>query len=62
MTAKFPDRARIIRYEDMVTDPAGALRVAADLCGIPMGDKALPPTGDDRGAAEHYRHLMGAAK
>ena len=33
LAAKLPDRVRIINYEDMVTDPAGALRVAAELCG-----------------------------
>jgi len=60
LTERLGDRARIIHYEEMVTDPAGALREAADLCGLPMTDGPLPPIGDDRGCAEPYRELMAA--
>ena len=48
-------------YEEMIADPAGALRVAADLCGLPMRDGPLPALGDDRGCAEPYRQFMAAA-
>jgi hypothetical protein len=58
LAAKLPDHVRIIRYEDMVVDPAGALRVAADLCGLEMTGKPLPPIGDDRGCAEPYREFI----
>lgn len=61
LAEKLPDYVRIIRYEDMVMDPAGALRVAADLCGVPMHDKPLPAIGDDRGCAEPYRQFMAEA-
>jgi tetratricopeptide (TPR) repeat protein len=61
LAEKLPDIVRIIHYEDMVADPAGALRVAADLCGLPMHDGPLPPTGDDRGCAEPYRQFMATA-
>lgn len=61
MAVKLPDHVRVIRYEDMVADPAGALRVAADLCGLAMTDKLLPPIGDDRGCAEPYKQFMAAA-
>ena len=44
----------------MVADPASALRVAADLCGLPMTDAPLPAIGDDRGCAEPYRQFMAA--
>jgi hypothetical protein len=50
----------VIRYEDMVADPAAALRAAADLCGVPMTDRPLPVLGDDRDAAAPYRQFMAA--
>jgi Flp pilus assembly protein TadD len=58
MAAKLPNHVRIIRYEDMVADPAAALRIAADLCKLPMVGKPLAPIGDDRGCAEPYREFM----
>lgn len=58
MAEKLPDHVRIINYEDMVDDPAGALKVAAELCGLPLPDGPAPPIGDDRGCAEPYRKLM----
>ena len=60
LAERLGDRARIIHYEEMVADPAGALRVAADLCGLDMPDGPLPPIGDDRGCAEPYRELIAA--
>jgi Flp pilus assembly protein TadD len=62
MAAKLPDIVRIVRYEDMVADPAAALRVAAELCDLPMTDKPLPPVGDDRGCAEPYKNFMAEAQ
>jgi tetratricopeptide (TPR) repeat protein len=61
MAEKLPDAVRVIRYEDMVEDPAGALAVAAELCGLPMPDEPVPTVGDDRGCAEPYRDLIAAA-
>jgi tetratricopeptide (TPR) repeat protein len=60
LAEKFPDIVRVVRYEDMVTDPPAALRAAADLCGLPMVHGSLPAIGDDRGSAEPYRQLMAA--
>jgi tetratricopeptide (TPR) repeat protein len=60
MSEKYPDITRVIHYEDIVANPAGALRVAADLCDLPMHDRPLPSPGDDRGCAEPYRQLMAA--
>jgi tetratricopeptide (TPR) repeat protein len=54
LAEKLPPIARIIRYEDMVADPRGALQVCAELCGLPMTDAALPDIGDDRGCAAPY--------
>ena len=36
LAQKLPNIVRVIRYEDMVADPATALRAAADLCGLPV--------------------------
>lgn len=61
MAQKLPDHVRVVHYEDMVTDPAGALRVAADLCGLSWPDGPVPVVGDDRGCAEPYRKLMASS-
>jgi tetratricopeptide (TPR) repeat protein len=61
MAQKFPDIVRVINYEDMVADPAAALRTAAEICGLPMNDEPLPPIGEDRGCAEPYREFMAAS-
>jgi len=60
LAQKLPDIVRVIRYEDMIADPAAALRMAAELCGLPAHDGPLPPLGDDRGCAAPYRQLMAA--
>lgn len=61
LAEKLPQAARVIRYEDMVSDPRGALQAAADLCGLSVGDAALPDIGDDRDCAAPYRAAMAAA-
>jgi tetratricopeptide (TPR) repeat protein len=61
LAAKIPQVVRIIRYEDMVADPAAALRVAAELCELSVTAGVLPAVGDDRGCAEPYRALLAAA-
>jgi hypothetical protein len=60
MAAKLPDIVRTIRYEDMVANPSAALRVAAELCELPMPSEPPPAIGDDRGCAEPYREFMTA--
>jgi hypothetical protein len=60
MAEKFPNIVRVIRYEEMIADPAAASRIAAQMCGL------APPAGPpqtlagDIGCAEPYRHLMAA--
>jgi tetratricopeptide (TPR) repeat protein len=58
LAKKLPDIVRVIEYEDMVANPAAAVRVAADLCGLPKTDGPLPKVGDDRGCAEPYRDFI----
>jgi tetratricopeptide (TPR) repeat protein len=58
---KFPDVVRVIQYEDMVADPAAALRTATELCGLPTPAGPVPAVGSDRGCAEPYREWMTAA-
>jgi tetratricopeptide (TPR) repeat protein len=60
LTQKFPEIVRIVHYEDMVTDPTAAVRLAAELCGLPMSDGPLPAVGDDRGCAAPYLQFMAA--
>ena len=61
MASKFPDIVRVINYEDMVLNPAGAVAVAAELCGLPTSDEPLPAIDTDCGCAVPYRRLMAAA-
>jgi tetratricopeptide (TPR) repeat protein len=60
MAKKFPDIVRIINYEDMVANPAAAVRVAASLCGLSQTDGPLLDVGDDRGCAEPYHDFITA--
>jgi len=60
LAQKLPAIVRVIRYEDMVADPAAALRTAADLCSLRMNDRPLPALGDDRNAAASYRQFITA--
>jgi tetratricopeptide (TPR) repeat protein len=57
---KFPRLVRVVWYEEMVTDPAGTLRIVAEFLGMPVTDGPLPPVGDDRGCAAPYSRLMAA--
>jgi hypothetical protein len=61
LAQKLPSIVRVIQYEDMIADPAGARRVAAELCGVAVPDAPPPALGDDRGCAAPYRELMAAA-
>jgi tetratricopeptide (TPR) repeat protein len=60
MATKFSDIVRVIDYEDMIANPAAAVRVAANLCGLSKTDGPLPEVGDDRGCAEPYHDLIRA--
>ena len=58
LAEKLPDIVRVIHYEEMIAHPASALRVAAELCSIPMTERSLPDVGDDRDCAAPYRQFM----
>ena len=57
LAEKFSDIARVIRYEAMVGDPIGALRVIADLCGLAMPERS-PAVSGDVDCAAPYRELI----
>ncbi len=57
LAEKYSDIARVIRYEDMSTNPAGALQVIAGLCRLPIPDKK-PILSGDVDCAAPYRELM----
>jgi len=58
LAEKLPSISRIIHYEYMVADPAGARQVAADLCELSASHSSLPEVGDDRGCGKPYREMM----
>ncbi len=58
LAAKLSDISRVVRYEEMVDDPARAVETVADLCGLIASGEPLPQIGDDRGCANPYRQLM----
>jgi tetratricopeptide (TPR) repeat protein len=60
LAEKVPNIVRVIHYEDMVANPAAALRTALELCGLAMPTKPVPEIGDDRGCASPYREFMAA--
>jgi hypothetical protein len=49
-----------MHYEDMVADPAAALHMAAELCGLDTPAAPVLAVGDDRGCAGPYRQLLAA--
>lgn len=53
--------SRVVAYEDVIADPAAALKMAAELCGLEPAPGPPPALGDDRGCAEPYRDMMEAA-
>ena len=57
LAEKFSNIARVIRYEDMIGDPIGALRVLADLCGLAMPERP-PAVSGDVGCSAPYRELI----
>ena len=61
LAARMPGISRVLQYEEMVEDPRAALRIAADLCGLPPPAKLLPEIGDDRGCARPYLDKMETA-
>jgi tetratricopeptide (TPR) repeat protein len=61
LAAKLPDVSRVITYEEIVADPSDAIRVAADLCGLPIDHGPIPDIGDDRGCAEPYAEFLKPA-
>jgi tetratricopeptide (TPR) repeat protein len=61
LAEKLPVISRVIQYEDIIADPAAALRLAADLCGLAVKDGPLPEHGDDRNCAAPYRALITTA-
>ncbi|MEO8559850.1 MAG: sulfotransferase, partial [Rhodospirillales bacterium] len=61
LAARLPDIARVVSYEEMVADPAGAVQIAATLCGLPKPEQPLPAIGDDRNCAAPYRDRFSAA-
>jgi hypothetical protein len=58
MAERFPNIVRVIRYEDMVTDPAAALRTAAELCGLSLSEVPVSTVSGDPGCAAPYRQFM----
>lgn len=58
LQALYPDIARVLYYEDMVSDPDSALRTVAELCGLPEPAHAAHPVSDDRTCSKPYRAWM----
>ena len=45
LAEKLPNILRVIRYDDMIADPAAALRTAADFCGRARAGTAAAGAG-----------------
>ncbi len=54
LAERLPDVSAVIRYEDMICEPAEALGSVARLCGAKLPSGPLPQLGDDRGCAVPY--------
>jgi len=58
MAEKFPNIVRVIRYEDVIADPAAALRTAAELCGLAVPEGPVSAVAGDPECAAPYRQFM----
>lgn len=58
MVEKFPRIVRVIRYEDMITDPATASLTTAELCGLLVSERPAGTVTGDLECAVPYRHFM----
>ncbi len=58
LAEKLPGIVRVVQYEELVTDPASTLALAAELCGLQPGDQSPPLLGDDRNCAGPYQHWL----
>lgn len=58
MRERFPKIVRVIHYDDMVLDPGEALRVAAELCGLPRWSGQVPAVAGDVGCARPYQQFI----
>jgi tetratricopeptide (TPR) repeat protein len=55
---KAPGVVRVVRYEDIVCEPAALLRATCELCSLPWFPESVPQPADDRGCAAPYRTFM----
>lgn len=58
MAEKFSNIVRVISYEEMVSNPAAALRTVAELCGLPLPEGPVSTVAGDPGCAAPYRRFM----
>lgn len=61
MAERFPRIVRVINYEDMVVNPGEALRIAAELCGLPSWSGQIPAVVGDVGCARPYQQFISDA-
>jgi tetratricopeptide (TPR) repeat protein len=61
LIAKLPKITCVVAFEDLICDPAAALKAVAELCGVSADHGPLPTIGDDRGCAAPYRSWIDAA-
>jgi hypothetical protein len=61
LIAKLPKITCVVAFEDLICDPAAALKAVAELCGVSADHGPLPTIGDDRGCATPYRSWIDAA-
>ena len=55
-----PDRCLLVRYDEMVADPASVRDRICAFCDLPVPDLPPKPVFDDSGCAAPYRQLMEA--
>lgn len=60
LAEKLPNIVGVVQYEEMVADPASALRIATQLCGLAANDALPLEVGDDRDCAAPYRKFIHA--
>jgi Tfp pilus assembly protein PilF len=62
LLSRLPRSAILLRYEDMVANPAAARDAVARLCGLAVPSEPPPPVADDRNCAVPYAAFMKAPR
>lgn len=58
LAERLPDHSRVIKYEDLIENPAAAIETAKEICDLGRDSTPALSLGDDRGCAAPYHSFF----